>query len=164
MVESELLIARLRAKKLIAVAVIVLAFVSVLVTIYGLHARASRRAHYAESVRKVGTDIRSLEKGIRSDALALVNAFDDEEVMSLVADQSKSWTHRARRCAALREELARLVPDSRHMELEALLVTLSVVTDDVNRSFEARDPGLARAAVKTIGDQSSEKARLPDEN
>jgi hypothetical protein len=153
MTASESFVRRLRVKRAAAVGVVVLALVSLGATAYGLHVRSSLRARYADRIRHVAADVASLELAVRSDVSALANAFDDQEVASVLAEQNAMWADRARRCSALREELATLVPDSseqteKQMELEASVVRMASVSAAMTRSAATNDLDSARGATE----------------
>jgi len=109
---SELMVARLRARRFAAIAIVVLLVVGAIAALVMYRAKLARLAAFTERARAVETDIVTLKRGAVQDANAIAKAFDDKEVKARLRDQSVSWSNRIDQCTALGDQLAELVPQN----------------------------------------------------
>jgi hypothetical protein len=155
--ESERLVARIRARRLALVGLAV----ALVVGLTGIGAavwwRANLHEQFDADARSIDADLRTLARGSRTDAAAIVRAFDEREARAALADQSGAWAERARRCETLRARLEQLVPRSadetkRQMDLQARLTTLENGVYALSRAAAADDLLSGRAAAQILTD------------
>ena len=131
MTESEMLLRRLRVRRIAAIVIVAGALAAIAALASELHARAFRDSQYAEQLRVVAVDVAAVERGARSDATAVARAFDDVEAKTVLGDQAAVWRDRVRRCDTLRDALRSLVPPTpqdadRQMKLDERLRTVTI--------------------------------------
>jgi hypothetical protein len=132
---SELMVARLQARRYAVIAIIALLVVGVITAIFMYQAKLGRLAEFTERSRVVEADVVALKRGAVEDASALSKAFDDKEVKARLQDQKASWSNRIDQCNALSNELAELVPENNEQTTRQLALQTDV--DRVKQTAEA---------------------------
>lgn len=153
--ESELLVSRIRRRRLIPV-LIAVALVAGLAYM-GLAYRASRDrlARFEERAHVAEVDVTALMVGAKADAELIDQAVDDAEVERLLESQASSWSDRVEQCRTLTARLQDLVPQNptqtaRELALERRLAVLQNSTEDIIKAVSNKTPFQAKVAASRI--------------
>lgn len=141
---------------------IVLGLVAVSVVALGLAIqwRLETLNRFRDESRVVDADVKTVLRGARADAGALVGAFDEREFSSILRDQGPSWSARVKTCAGLRDRVRQLVPRDADQtrtvfEIEQRLDAASIGSAQLARAAESSDLAVARAAAARLAEGDS---------
>jgi hypothetical protein len=137
---SELMVARMQAKRLALIAILVLIVGGGIAAFVAYRAKLERLAAFTERVRSVETDVAALKRGAVDDAAAIGKAFDDKEVKALLKQQSPTWASRIDQCRGLGDQLDELVPQNEEQTTREL-----ALETDVDRVKQAASALIAAA-------------------
>lgn len=113
---------------------------------------------FRDESRVVDADVKTLLRGARADAAALIDSFDDREFASTLHEQGPIWTGRVNTCAQLRDRVRSLVPRDADqarivLEIEQRLDEASIGSAQLARAAGSSDLAMARvAAVRLAND------------
>src|SRR6185369_5397071 len=91
---SELMVARIKARRYAVIAIVGLLVVGVVVALLMYRAKLDRLAAFTERARVLEADVVTLKRGAVDDAVAITKAFDDKEVKARLRDQGPNWMGR----------------------------------------------------------------------
>jgi len=160
-VESERLVERLRARRIIAIVCTVVIATGLLATGYGYWARQQRLERFEDSSTRILLDLETTERGSIEDAYVIASAFDDAEVVRLLSDQAATWSDRKRRCESLRQDVNELVPQNpqqtaAELAIEHRLDALAQASSALAGAATMSDPATGRkAAERYVADSAS---------
>lgn len=110
---------------------------------------------FRDESRVVDADVKTLLRGARADAAALIDSFDDREFASTLHEQGPIWTSRVNTCAQLRDRVRSLAPRDADqarivLEIEQRLDEASIGSAQLARAAGSSDLAVARVAAARL--------------
>lgn len=155
---SEGLVKTMQTRRRLTLVVVGLVVASVVALGIAIKWRLDTLERFRDESRVVDADVKTLLRGARADAAALIDSFDDREFASTLHEQGPIWTGRVNTCAQLRDRVRSLVPRDADqarivLEIEQRLDEASIGSAQLARAAGSSDLAMARvAAVRLAND------------
>lgn len=152
---SESLVKTMQTRRRMTLVVIGLVLTSVLALGFAMKWRLDTAERFRDESRVVDADVKTLLRGARADASALLGSFDEREFASTLQDQGPTWASRVQTCALLRDRVRSLAPRDAEqtrliIEIEQRLDEASLGSSQLARAAAAADLTVARVAAARL--------------
>lgn len=145
----------MQTRRRLTLVVVGLVLASVVALGIAIKWRLDTLERFRDESRVVDADVKTLLRGARADAAALIDSFDDREFASTLHEQGPIWTARVNTSAQLRDRVRSLVPRDADqarivLEIEQRLDEASIGSAQLARAAESSDLAVARVAAARL--------------
>lgn len=155
---SEGLVKTMQTRRRLTLVVVGLVLASVAALGIAIKWRLDTLERFRDESRVVDADVKTLLRGARADAAALIGSFDEREFASTLHEQGPTWTSRVNTCARLRDRVRGLAPRDADqarivLEIEQRLDEASIGSAQLARAAESSDLAVARVAAARLANE-----------
>lgn len=145
----------MQTRRRLTLVVVGLVLASVVALGIAIKWRLDTLERFRDESRVVDADVKTLLRGARADAAALIDSFDDREFASTLHEQGPIWTGRVNTCAQLRDRVRSLAPRDADqarivLEIEQRLDEASIGSAQLARAAGSSDLAVARVAAARL--------------
>lgn len=145
----------MQTRRRLTLVVVGLVLASVVALGIAIKWRLDTLERFRDESRVVDADVKTLLRGARADAAALIDSFDDREFASTLHEQGPIWTGRVNTSAQLRDRVRSLVPRDADqarivLEIEQRLDEASIGSAQLARAAGSSDLAVARVAAARL--------------